>query len=168
MNEKPYIMNENNLLLLNLPEYNFKIIKDENNTYIFDELRKKNVVLTPEEWVRQNFVKYLINELNYPKGLMSLEYPFSMNKTNKRSDIVIFNKDNNVIAIVECKAPNVKLDAKSFEQIAIYNLHLKTNILILTNGLLHFCWYIDHEKNVKKFLKRIPRYDEIIDDSFYL
>ena len=143
---------------LNLPTYNFKLKSSENKTLIFDNLRKKYLVLTPEEWVRQHFVRFLINEKKYPTSLIALEKQLTINNRKKRTDILIFNKDGNPDIIVECKAPSIKITQDTFDQIARYNLKLKANFLIVTNGLEHFYCKMDFEKETYVFLKEISEY----------
>lgn len=147
---------------LNLPNYSFKIKNRENKLYIFDIIRKKNVVLTPEEWVRQHFIHYLIEEKNYPKSLISVERQLKINQLVKRTDILIFNKSGLPHIIVECKAPNVKITQNTFDQIAKYNLKLQAEYLIVTNGLQHFYCNMDHKKMQYNFLKTIPGYSKIL------
>lgn len=144
---------------LNLPTYNFKLKSSENKTLIFDNLRKKYFVLTPEEWVRQNFVCFLIDKKNYPTSLIALEKQLIINNRKKRTDILIFDKDGKHHIIVECKAPNVKINQDTFDQIARYNLKLKANYLIVTNGLEHFYCKMDFENKTYIFLKEIPVYN---------
>ena len=146
------------LIKLNLPSFSFKFKSMENKLYIFDILRKKNVVLTPEEWVRQNFVQYLIQNKNYPKSIIAVEKQLNINNLNKRTDILIFDKNGNPDIIVECKAPSIKINQDTFDQIARYNLKLNANYLIVTNGLQHFYCKIDHELEKYHFLKDIPDY----------
>jgi len=143
---------------LNLPPYSFKIKSKENKLYIFDMLRKKNVVLTPEEWVRQNFIQYLIVEKKYPKSLIAIEKQLKINNLNKRTDILIFDKNGKTNIIVECKAPNVKITQETFDQIARYNLGLNANYLIVTNGLQHYYCKMDHRLKKYNFLSDIPDY----------
>ncbi len=143
---------------LNLPTYPFKLKSNENKTLIFDKLRKKNVVLTPEEWVRQHFVMYLIEEKKYPVSLIAIEKQLTINNRKKRTDILIFNAQGNPDIIVECKAPKIKITQDTFDQIARYNLKLNANYLIVTNGLEHFYCKIDFENETYIFLKEIPNY----------
>ena len=131
---------------LNLPKYDFKIIKKNNKNYIFDEIRKKYISLTPEEWVRQNFIKYLISEKKYPKGLISVEMSFQLNRLQKRSDIVVHNRKGKPKMIVECKSPSININQKVIEQIITYNISLKVDYLTITNGLKHYCYKIDYNK----------------------
>jgi hypothetical protein len=143
---------------LNLPTYNFKFKSSENKTLIFDKLRKKYMVLTPEEWVRQHFVYFLIEEKKYPISLIALEKQLTINNRKKRTDILVFNTDGNPEIIVECKAPSIKITQDTFDQIARYNLKLKANYLIVTNGLEHFYCKMDFENETYIFLKTIPDY----------
>lgn len=143
---------------LNLPTYNFKLKSSENKTLIFDKLRKKYVVLTPEEWVRQHYVCFLIEEKKYPISLIAIEKQLTINKRKKRTDILVFNKTGNHEIIVECKAPSIKITQDTFDQIARYNLKLKANYLIVTNGLEHFYCKMDFENETYIFLKGIPNH----------
>lgn len=126
---------------------------------IFDNLRKKYFVLTPEEWVRQHFVQYLIDEKHYPVSLIALEKQLIINNRKKRTDILIFNKKGTPDIIVECKAPSIKITQDTFDQIARYNLKLNANYLIVTNGLQHFYCKMDFENETYIFLKDIPSYN---------
>jgi hypothetical protein len=148
---------------LNLPTYSFNIKLIEQRKYIFDFIRKKFVILTPEEWVRQNFLKYLVEEKKYPASLITVEKEFKLNKLSKRCDALIYNREGNPILIVECKAASVKIDQKVFDQIARYNMQLNVDFLVVTNGLQHFCCKIDYEKQEYYFLKDIPEYDQLLD-----
>ena len=144
---------------LNLPTYKFKLKSSENKTLIFDKLRKRYFVLTPEEWVRQHFVMFLIDEKKYPTSLIALEKQLTINNRKKRTDILIFNKKGVPEIIVECKAPQIKIKQDTFDQIARYNLKLKANYLIVTNGLEHFYCKMDFENETYIFLKEIPNYN---------
>tara|TARA_B110000902_G_scaffold261224_1_gene335592 strand:- start:6771 stop:7220 length:450 start_codon:yes stop_codon:yes gene_type:complete len=143
---------------LKLPSYNFKLKINQNKPLIFDELRKKYMVLTPEEWVRQHFVCFLIHEKKYPISLIALEKQLTINNRKKRTDILVFNKAGKPEIIVECKAPSIKINQDTFDQIARYNLKLKANYLIVTNGLEHFYCKMDFENETYIFLKEIPDY----------
>ena len=144
--------------VLNFPTYKFRIKSNENNYSIFDILRKKYVVLTPEEWVRQHFVHYLIHDKGYPISLIAVEKKLLVNNLVKRTDILVFNTDGKPFIIVECKAPSIAITQSAFDQIARYNLKLNANYLIVTNGLSHFYCQIDHKKEAYTFLKDIPSY----------
>lgn len=143
---------------LNLPTYSFRIKNKENKLYIFDRIRKKEFVLTEEEWVRQNFVSFLHQEKNYPLSLMAIEKQCKVNKLTKRTDILIFDGKGAPHIIVECKAPQVQISQETFDQIARYNMTLKAPYLIVTNGLQHFYCMMDHERSCYQFLKEIPEY----------
>lgn len=143
---------------LNLPNYSFKLKSVENNTLIFDDLRKKYVVLTPEEWVRQHYILFLIEEKNYPKSLIAVEKQLTLNNRIKRTDILVFNTDGTPEIIIECKAPLIKITQATFDQIAQYNLKLKANYLIVTNGLEHFYCKMDFENKSYVFLKEVPNH----------
>ena len=130
----------------------------EEKTHIFDVVRKKYLVLTPEEWVRQNFIHYLNQEKKYPLGLMGVEQMVKYNSLKTRADIVLYNKEGNPNIIVECKAPKVKITQDTFYQIAKYNLILKVDYLILTNGVKHYCCKMRYVDNNFVFLKEIPNY----------
>ena len=130
---------------------------------IWDRLRKKYVRDTPEEWVRQNFIAYLIEHLGYSEGLMASEYQVEYNRMKKRCDIVLFNRERQTMIIVECKAPKIPITEDTFYQIAKYNHGLQASLLILTNGLEHYCALIQDEKLV--YLPEIPNssvLDELI------
>jgi hypothetical protein len=143
---------------LNLPNYKFKLKSNENKMLIFDNLRKKYLVLTPEEWVRQHFVQFLIEEKKYPVSLIALEKQLTINNRKKRTDILVFNKEGNHDIIVECKAPTIKITQAAFDQIARYNLKLHANFLVVTNGIEHFYCKMDFTKETYVFLKEIPNY----------
>ncbi|SEB83930.1 Type I restriction enzyme R protein N terminus (HSDR_N) [Tenacibaculum sp. MAR_2009_124] len=143
---------------LNLPTFNFKLKSNENKTLIFDCLRKKYLVLTPEEWVRQHFVMYLMEVKKYPASLIAVEKQLTINQLKKRTDIVIFDKQGTPNIIVECKAPKVKITQATFDQIARYNLKLNADFLVVTNGLEHFYCMLDTENERYVFLRDIPEY----------
>ncbi len=126
------------MLDLNLPKYDFKVKTEDGSTQIFDVIRKQFVKLTPEEWVRQNFIQYLIDEKKYPASLMVLEYALKYNNMQKRADILCFNKEGAPQLMVECKAASVPINQKVFDQIARYNFSLKVPYLVVTNGLEHY------------------------------
>ncbi len=146
---------------LNLPEYNFRIKKENNQTKIFDLIRKKFVVLTPEEWVRQNFIMFMLKENNFPQSLVAVEKELELNKLKKRTDIVFFNRDAKAMIIVECKAPGIEISQNTFEQIAIYNIKLCVDYLIVTNGINHYCCKMDYQARTYKFIETIPTFNEI-------
>lgn len=143
---------------LNLPKYEFRIKNKDNLLYIFDSIRKKYYVLTPEEWVRQHFVWFLIQEKGYPKGRIGIEIPVKINGMAKRADILFYNQQGNPELIVECKRPSVTITQETFNQIARYNRSLNVKTLIVTNGLQHYCCEMNHENKNYTFLKDIPKY----------
>jgi|TARA_B110000240_G_scaffold68110_1_gene77589 hypothetical protein len=143
---------------LNFPKYNFRFKSNENKTLIFDIIRKKFVVLTPEEWVRQHAIHFLISEKKYPAAHINVEKQLQLNDTVKRYDIVVFNKDGTIKIIVECKAPSIKTNQQTFDQIARYNLVLKSETLMVSNGLEHFFCKMDFANKKYLFLKDLPSY----------
>ncbi|MFD0862392.1 type I restriction enzyme HsdR N-terminal domain-containing protein [Sungkyunkwania multivorans] len=146
------------MIKLNFPNYNFRIKNSENTFYIFDPIRKKFIVLQPEEWVRQHVVQFLINEKKYPASHINVEKSLTINGLLKRYDIVVFNKDGSIHLIVECKSPNVSVDQHTFDQIARYNLALDGDYLMVTNGLDHYYCQLDYESEKYIFLRDIPSY----------
>lgn len=151
------------MLALNLPPYTPKIRKADNKVYIWDFIRKKYVILTPEEWVRQNFVNYLVSEKKYPASLISNEIQIFLNNRSKRCDTVIYKNNLQPLIIVEYKAPDVQITQQVFDQIARYNIVLRVNYLIVSNGIKHFCCKINYETNSYVFLAEIPEYNSICD-----
>ncbi len=149
---------------LNLPTYFFKIKSSDNKNYIFDPFRKKYLLLTPEEWVRQNFASYLVHERSYPAGRLVLEKSLQYNKLIKRCDILVYSSEGKPVLLVECKAPEVKIGSSTFDQIAVYNLNFKVKYLMVTNGLSHYCAAVNFEKKTIDFLNEIPKY-EMLDKS---
>jgi hypothetical protein len=149
------------LLPLHLPPYPFKITDQNGQLTLFDEIRKKNIVITPEEWVRQHFVQYLIREKHYPKSLIKLEGGHKLHGMAKRSDIIVFNSHGDKILLVECKAPSVSIDQKTFDQVARYNMVHKVKLLAVSNGLTHYYCRIDFESRDYKFIEELPDYKEL-------
>ena len=143
---------------LNFPRYTFRFKNSENKPFIFDPVRKKFVRLTPEEWVRQHTLNYLINHYNYPLSLINVEKEMRLHGTKKRYDIVVFNSDGSINIIVECKAPEVPVTQTTFDQIARYNLALESTYLMVTNGLQHYYCLLDYTEEKYVFLKEIPAY----------
>lgn len=148
---------------LNLPPYPFKLKRVKGQLFIFDEIRKKWLVNTPEEWVRQHFVMYLNKELDYPLNLIAIEQGLKVNSMQRRTDIVAYSNLGQPILIVECKAMKIKINQAVFEQVARYNIPLKVAHLVVTNGLSHYCSEIDVENKSWKFLERIPEYNKLVD-----
>jgi len=147
------------LPILNLPIYKLKMKIVNETTQIFDEVRKKYLKLTPEEWVRQNFIQYLNKEKKYPLGLMGVEKIIKYNNLKTRADLVLYNTKGVAETIVECKSPNIKITQDTFYQIAKYNARLKVQYLIVTNGMKHYCCKMDYKKNNPIFLEEILKYE---------
>lgn len=143
---------------LNFPTYSFRFKNSENKVSIFDAIRKKFVILQPEEWVRQHCVNYLIKEKGYPKSLINVEKELKINDLKKRYDIVVFNPDGSIHLIVECKAPKIKINQDTFDQIARYNITLNASYLMVTNGLNHYYCVMDFETEQYHFMQDIPNY----------
>ncbi len=143
---------------LNLPDYSFQIKSKGQRKYIFDNIRKRYVFLTPEEWVRQNLTAYLVREKNFPASLIAVEMSLKINQMDKRADIVLFSRHGAPLVIVECKAPDVKITQKVFDQAALYNMDMKVEYLIVSNGLVHYCAKLDHQERTWSFLPEIPDY----------
>ena len=144
---------------LNFPKYNFRFKSNENKTLIFDIIRKKFVILTPEEWVRQHTLHYLIYDKKYPVSNINVEKQLLLNDTVKRYDIIIFKNDGEVYIIIECKAPSITINQITFDQIARYNLALNSDILMVTNGLTHYFCKMDFENKKYLFLHDLSPYD---------
>lgn len=125
---------------LNLPVFDIRTKKEEGNQYVFDIIRKKYLILTPEEWVRQNFIHLLITKLDYPKSLIKLEFPITYFKSGKRSDILVLKRDLTPFMLIECKAHYIKLSESTLTQASIYNKVLKADFLAVTNGMNHHIW----------------------------
>ncbi len=141
---------------LNFPAYQFRYKNRENKPYIFDIIRKGYYLLTPEEWVRQHIIHYLIEEKNYSPQLISVEKQLNINGLKRRFDVVVFNKKMQPFILIECKAPHIPINQNTFDQANRYNWLLKAPFLILTNGLKHYICQIDFEQNNYRFLKEIP------------
>ncbi len=147
---------------LNLPEYQFNIKKKENTCLIFDSLRRRWVTLTPEEWVRQNFVQFLTTEREFPAALMNNEISLTQNGIKRRCDTLVADRTGAPLAIIEYKAPTVEITQKTFDQIVRYNMVLKARFLIVSNGIKHYCCKIDYENNSYSFINDIPNYSQLL------
>lgn len=143
---------------LNFPSCKFRFKNSENKIAIFDEIRKKFIFLTPEEWVRQHVVHFLVNSKKYPKSLINVEKQLRINGLIKRYDIVVYHPDGRINLLVECKAPSVKISQDTFDQIARYNHTLNANFLMVTNGLNHYYCQMNFELEKYTFLEEIPNY----------
>jgi hypothetical protein len=146
---------------LNFPTYSFRFKNSENKVAIFDEIRKKFILLTPEEWVRQHTLHYLLQDNKYPKSYINVEKLIKINTLNKRYDIVVFQPNGSIFLLIECKAPEVAITQKTFDQIARYNLALKAKYLMVTNGLNHYFCQMDFENEKYIFLSELPQYENL-------
>lgn len=144
------------MIQLNYPEPNFKLKKENNQNYLFDSIRKIWLLLTEEEWVRQNFVHYLTSVLQYPQALIALEKELLLNGMKKRFDILIYNENHQPWMMIECKASNIKLDRNTLQQVLRYNITLSVKFLLITNGPMTFCWLKEGEKLVS--LEALPQW----------
>lgn len=145
---------------LNLPPFEVDLRKLSGKIHIFDPIRKKYLILTPEEWVRQHFLHFLINHKGYSPALISLETGMKYHERNKRTDLIVYGPQLIPLLLVECKAPEVKITQKTFGQISSYFSQINAKYMILTNGLEHFCFRPDEKKLI--FEKNIPDYNEAI------
>ena len=147
------------LTALNLPEYEFRMDSNEAGITIWDDFRKKHIVCTPEEWVRQNFLRYLVEEKGFPKGLIALEKLIKVNKKNKRFDALVHDSAGEPMLLIEFKAPDVEITEKTFHQIAAYNSKLQVKYLIMSNGIQHFACQVD--ENGIQFFEEIPEFADL-------
>ena len=152
-------MNENPPL--NLPQVALHLRSDDGLLKVFDPLRSKYVALTPEEYVRQHFTAWLINDLGYPASLVSNEVSITLNNTKRRCDTIVFRSDGSPLMIVEYKAPTVTIDQHVFDQIARYNMVLKSDYLVISNGFNHYCCKMDYNRNSYHFLPSIPIWTDL-------
>lgn len=143
---------------MNFPVYSFRFKNSENKVSIFDEIRKKFILLTPEEWVRQHVVQFLLQDKKYPKSYINVEKLIKINNLSKRYDGVVFEPNGEIFLLIECKAPEVLISQQTFDQIARYNLVLKAKYLMVTNGLNHYFCQMDFENEKYVFLKELPEY----------
>lgn len=143
---------------LNFPKYQFRFKNSENKIAVFDVLRKKFVILTPEEWVRQHSVHFLLEEKKIPRSLLNVEKQIKLNQLTKRYDVVAYKPNGNIFLIVECKAPKIPITQSTFDQIARYNLSLKAEYLMVTNGLQHYYCQMDYKNERYQFLREIPQF----------
>jgi hypothetical protein len=143
---------------LNLPTFEYKLKKADGKVLIFDVIRKKFVVLTPEEWVRQHFVNYVTQHLQYPKSLIKIEGGLTFNQLQKRSDILVFDRDARPWMIIECKAPTLKLSKETLHQAAAYNSKLKAKYLTISNGMISLCSRTDWDENRTVLLESMPAF----------
>lgn len=143
---------------LNFPEFSFRFKNSENKISIFDVIRKRFIILQPEEWVRQHCIHYLMLVKSYPKSLINIEKELIVNTLRKRYDIVVYNPDGTIHLIIECKSPTVTINQDTFNQIARYNLSLNATYLMITNGINHYYCQMDFKEEKYHFLKDIPEH----------
>jgi hypothetical protein len=147
---------------LNFPDYTFRIKKNETGTLmIFDTIRKKFIVLTPEEWVRQHLINYLIQDKKYPNSLFAVEKGLRLNSTQKRTDIRIYNNQKQLLLLAECKSFTNNITQKTLEQVLRYELSLQSQLIVLSNGLMHYCFQKNNEGKFNA-LQTLPEYSTLI------
>ena len=144
---------------LNLPRYRFRFRDAEGKTKIFDEIRNKYFIVSPEEWVRQNFIRYLIQEKKYPKTLMAVEKKVMVNGLSQRFDLLVYDRKGNPYLVAEFKSPGVKITQDTFSQAVRYNSNLKVPLILVSNGLDHFICRIDYSLQTVSYLKEIPDFE---------
>ena len=147
---------------LNLPPYEIRVVERDGRHQIFDVLRRKYVALTPEEWVRQHFIHFLMDHKGYPKALLANEVELRLGEKRLRCDTLLYSSEMQPRMIIEYKAPTIRLQQKTFDQIAVYNLLLKVDYLVVSNGMEHYCCRMDYEHNSYEFLKEIPAYQSLL------
>jgi hypothetical protein len=146
---------------LNLPAYDFTIRTIDGRSMIYDSIRQRYVRLTPEEWVRQHFVNYLVQERGYPQALIAIESGLTYLQMARRADLVVYDRRGAPLLVTECKAPDVHVGQDVFDQVAGYNMVTKVNYLVVTNGLVHYCCKLDRERHTYEFLEELPAYDAL-------
>lgn len=144
------------MIKLNLPEFQFRFKNSANKTYIFDEIRKKFVLVTPEEWVRQNFIQFLIQVKNYPPSLMAVEKKVDINNQPQRFDLLVYSRKGKPWLMAEFKSPEIKISQQAFDQVVRYNMALKADFVLVSNGLQHYFCQMNYEKNNYTYLKEVP------------
>ena len=149
------------MIRLNLPEFEINVTEKDGKRMIFDFLRRKFVALTPEEWVRQHFTHFLVEQKGYPKGLLANEMELHIGSKRLRCDTILYNKVMQPLMIVEYKAPHIQIQQKTFDQIVAYNLLLHADYLVVSNGLQHYCCQMDYEQRSYRFLTDIPEYSDL-------
>ena len=147
---------------LNLPTYFFTVKSEAGRKYIFDPVRKKYVILNPEEWVRQNFIQYLVHEKSFPVSLITVEREFLFNRMKKRTDILVYETSGDPVLMVECKSPDIKITRQVFDQIGLYNLTYRLKWLIVTNGLQHFCCRMNPATGRYDFADEMPSWKDVL------
>ena len=146
---------------LNLPAYDFKTRQAAGKQMIFDPVRRKYVRLTPEEWVRQHFVQFMVQELGYPAALIAVEMAFTYQQMPRRADVVVYDRTGRAVLMVECKKPEIEIQQSTFDQVARYNKVVGARYLVVTNGRVHFAAEIDRAGQTYRFLDELPRFDDL-------
>lgn len=154
--------NAQNIPGLNLPPFDMRIVKSEGKVRIFDILRKRFVVLTPEEYVRQHFIHWMVSYLHYPASILANEVSIELNDMLRRCDTVVFSPDRTPLMIIEYKAPTVTINQQTFDQIVRYNMVLKARYLVVSNGFNHYCCAIDYHSERYNFIPKVPDYHSLI------
>lgn len=150
---------------LQFPNYSFRFKNSENKVAIFDEIRKKFIINTPEEWVRQHVIQFLLIDKNYPKSHINVEKLLKINDLNKRYDVVVYNPNGSILILIECKAPEIKISQSTFDQIAKYNMTLKAQYLMITNGLNHYFYKMNYTSEKFDFQDDLPEYQTLNSDK---
>ena len=148
---------------LKLPSYSFRIVEKNNTREIYDEIRRKWIRLTPEEWVRQNFIHFLEKEKKFPKSLMAIERKVLINGLSQRFDLLVFDRKGNPLLIAEFKSPDVLINQTTFDQASRYNSGLKAPFFLISNGMVHFVCKLDFENRTTRYISEIPDYPELLD-----
>ncbi|MFN8336309.1 MAG: type I restriction enzyme HsdR N-terminal domain-containing protein [Cyclobacteriaceae bacterium] len=146
------------MVKLDLPGFDYQVSKAEGKIWIFDIIRKKRVVLTPEEWVRQHIIHFFINQLNYPKSLIKIESGLTYNRLQKRSDVVVHNREGKPWLLMECKAPDLQLNQNTILQAAVYNQNIRAKYIAVSNGMKHVCYEVKDDVSETELLKSFPEY----------
>ena len=143
---------------LNFPEFDLSLKKEEGKVWIFDVIRKKYIVVTPEEWVRQHLIHYFISHLNYPKSLIKVETGLSYNKLKKRADVLVYDREGLPWLVAECKSSKERLSEETIRQVSTYNFTLGAKYVVVTNGMAHFCVSVDQVSRRTSVLKDFPTF----------
>ena len=146
------------MVKLDLPGFDYQVSKAEGKIWIFDIIRKKRVVLTPEEWVRQHIIHFFINQLNYPKSLIKIESGLTYNRLQKRSDVVVYNREGKPWLLMECKSPELSLNQNVIMQAAVYNQNIRAKYIAVSNGMKHVCYEVRDNVSETELLKSFPEY----------
>ncbi|HPT14189.1 MAG TPA: type I restriction enzyme HsdR N-terminal domain-containing protein [Bacteroidales bacterium] len=148
--------------ILNFPPLEITMRQHNNRHEIYDPVRKRYFVLTPEEWVRQHVIAYLLLEKQVPINLIAVEKTLKINNLTKRFDVVVFNRNARPLMLIECKAPGIRVSESVFDQAARYNMSLKAGLFLITNGIEHYCCRIDFENSLYVFMNEIPLFQEMV------